>query len=433
MATLQEALALCRTEFAEKNPGSLAYEAKASAFLPGANTRSVLYHAPFPLLLDHGSDARVWDVDGHEYIDCVGEFSAGLYGHSNPIIARAVRRALKRGTALGGQTDAELQLAEALCDRFPSIELIRFCNSGTEANLFAITTALARTARETVLAFGGAYHGGLISFPVEGNPLNVPFRVELAIFNDIADTKAKVAACGNDLGAIIVEPILGAGGNIPASADFLATLRETSSTVGAILIFDEVKTARSGAGGVQALRGVAPDMTTLGKFIGGGLPLAAFGGRADIMEVFDPRRQGSSRHAGTFNNNVCSLAAGHAGLTKVFTKQVAERFLERGEGLRERLSQISDECGVPIVFSGLGSIFTMHFLEEAPANPADITERSKALSSLFHIWAINNGLLVASRGDFFLSLPFFDLPEDIIHALVSRFCLEHRYLLTSSH
>jgi len=433
MGTLQETLALYRAEFAEKNPGSLAYEAKASAFLPGANTRSVLYHAPFPLLLDHGSDARVWDVDGHEYIDCVGEFSAGLYGHSNPIITRAVRRALKRGTALGGQTDAELQLAEALCDRFPLIELIRFCNSGTEANLFAITTALARTARKTVLAFRGAYHGGLISFPVEGNPLNVPFRVKPAIFNDIADTKAKIAACGNDLGAIIVEPILGAGGNIPASADFLATLRETSSTVGAILIFDEVKTARSGAGGVQALHGIAPDMTTLGKFIGGGLPLAAFGGRADIMEVFDPRRQGSNRHAGTFNNNVCSLAAGHAGLTKVFTKQVAERLLERGEGLRKRLSQISDECRVPLIFSGLGSIFTMHFLEKAPANPADITERSKSLSSLFHIWAINNGLLVASRGDFFLSLPFLDLPEDIVCALVSRFCHEHRHLLTSSH
>jgi glutamate-1-semialdehyde 2,1-aminomutase len=112
---------------------------------------------------------------------------------------------------------------------------------------------------------------------------------------------------------------------------------------------------------------------------------------------------------------------------------VAERLLERGEGLRKRLSQISDECRVPLIFSGLGSIFTMHFLEKAPANPADITDRSKALSSLFHIWAINNGLLVASRGDFFLSLPFLDLPEDIVCALVSQFCHEHRHLLTSSH
>jgi glutamate-1-semialdehyde 2,1-aminomutase len=427
--SLNEALAVCRSQYERRNARSQAYLDEAAKVLPGGNTRSVLHYAPFPLLLERGEGAKVWDVDGHDYIDCVGEFSAGLYGHSNPIIAQAIRRAVDGGTTLGGQTKLEYELASILCRRFPSIELIRFCNSGTEANLLAISTALLSTGRTRIIAFRGAYHGSVLSFPDGGNPLNMPFEIQLETFNDVDRCVAAIGHIGKNLAAVIVEPMLGAAGNIPASHAFLVALRNATAAVGAVLIFDEVKTSRLGSGGLQKAHSIQPDMTTLGKFIGGGLPLGAFGGRAELMKVFDPRRPSPIRHAGTFNNNVCSLSAGVAGLAEVFTETVAAEFYDRAEALRRRLCRIAQDCEVPVTFSGLGSIFTIQFTGHPVTNPGQLPVDGKTLASLFHVWCINNGLLVASRGDFFLSLPFFDGADSLLPDLVERFCLEYGSIL----
>ena len=252
--------------------------------MPGGNTRSVLFHAPFPLTMVRGEGCRLWDADGHAYVDMLGEYTAGLYGHSNPIIRDAIDTALDGGWNLGGHGVMEARLARTICARFPSIDLVRFTNSGTEANLLAIATALAVTGRKRVMVFEGGYHGGVLSFAGGGIPINAPHQWLLAPYNDVPATLALAEAHAAELGCIIVEPMLGGGGCIPAGPAFLQALRDVATRIGAVLVFDEVMTSRMSAGGQQARLGITPDMTTLGKYIGGGMSFGAFGGRADLME-----------------------------------------------------------------------------------------------------------------------------------------------------
>jgi glutamate-1-semialdehyde 2,1-aminomutase len=372
--------------------------------LPGGNTRSVLFFEPFPLTMARGEGADVRDVDQHGYADFVGEFSAGLYGHSDPTIKAAIHDALDMGVVLAAPTRLEAELAAAINARFPSMERLRFCNSGTEANLLAIATALAATGRRKVLVFREAYHGGVLVFSGGGGPLNVPFDFVLADYNDVEGATRQIRAHARELAAVVVEPILGAGGNIPATKEFLAALRKETSACGALLIFDEVKTSRCGPGGIQGELGIQPDMTTLGKYIGGGLPSGVFGGRKELMDRFDPRRPDGLRHAGTFNNNVCSMMAGLAGLTRVFTAERARQFLGANERFRSDLNGALAATGLPMRLIGLGSMFTVHFSKTTIHSPADIPPASRRLSQLFHMESLQRGVLVASRGDIFISL-----------------------------
>ena len=244
------ALASARERYAAANPKSRAANERAQAVMPGGNTRSVLHFDPFPLVMVKGINAELFDLDGHSYLDLVGEYSAGLFGHSDPEIKAAIREALEIGTVLASPTRWEADFAGLIQSRFPSMELIRFCNSGTEANLMAIVTALAITGRRKVLVFREAYHGGVLVFSGGGSPINVPFDWVFADYNDVAGTIAAFRTHGDNLAAVIVEPILGAAGNIPGTPEFLHALRAESERVGAILIFDEVKTSRCGSGGI---------------------------------------------------------------------------------------------------------------------------------------------------------------------------------------
>ncbi len=196
-SSLAAALAEMREQYVARNPASLAAHVEAAAAMPGGNTRSVLFHAPFPLTMVRGESCRLWDADGHEYVDMLGEYTAGLYGHSNPIIRDAIDTALDAGWNMGGHGTMEARLARTLCDRFPSLDLVRFTNSGTEANLMAIATAVAVTGRKRVLVFDGGYHGGILYFGGGGIPINAPHQWVLAPYNDIAGTLALVErACG---------------------------------------------------------------------------------------------------------------------------------------------------------------------------------------------------------------------------------------------
>lgn len=403
--SIDTALSVARERYAAGRPKSRASFDRASGAMPGGNTRSVLFFEPFPLTLDRGDGVDVWDIDGNRYTNFVGEFSAGLYGHSDPVIKRAIVEALDSGIALSAPTVYEERLASAIRDRFPSLDLLRFCNSGTEANILALVTAMAFTRRRKILVFREAYHGGVLVFAGGGTPINLPFDFVLGDYNDVEGTAALIRQHADDLAAVIVEPILGAGGNIPGDRDFLRTLRDETERCGAVLIFDEIKTSRCGAGGMQAIHAIRPDLTTLGKYIGGGLPTGVFGGRREIMALYDPAAGQGLRHAGTFNNNVCSMAAGLAGLTKVFTASRADAFLEEGEALREELNERMVASNVPMQFVGLGSIFTVHFSCRPVKRPQDIPPVSKRLAQLFHIECLLNGVLLASRGDVFMSLP----------------------------
>lgn len=409
--TLESSVSAARERYIARNPASLAQHVEASAALPGGNTRTVLFHEPFPLVMARGAGCRLWDIDGHEYVDLLGEFTAGLYGHSNPVIRSALDHALDSGWNLGAHGRAEAQLARLVVGRFPSIDLVRFTNSGTEANLLAIATAIASTGRGKVLVFEGSYHGGLLYFSGGGTPINAPHKFLFGRYNDPDFTLAVARAHADDLACILVEPMLGSGGCIPAERDFLLTLRQLADETGAVLIFDEVMTSRSSPGGQQARLGIIPDMTTLGKYIGGGMSFGAFGGRRDLMELYDPHRPGALPHAGTFNNNTLTMHAGVAGLERVFTPEAADALFTRGESLRERLNRLCRASGLAAQWTGLGSLMTVHFQAGTIRAPADLMPRP-LLKELFHFDMLERGFYLARRGMAALSLEIGATEED---------------------
>ena len=222
---LADALAETVAAFVARNPVSHAAHTRASAVLPGGNTRSVLHYDPFPLAMVRGQGCRLWDADGHEYVDFLGEYTAGIYGHSDPRIAAAIHAAVAGGLNFGSTTLREAELAELIKARFPSMELLRFTNSGTEANLMALALATAHTGRAAVMVFEGGYHGGVLTFPPGGSPVNVPHPYVMARYNDLEGTRALIRAHAGDLAAVLIEPMMGGGGCIPGDADFLAKMR----------------------------------------------------------------------------------------------------------------------------------------------------------------------------------------------------------------
>jgi glutamate-1-semialdehyde 2,1-aminomutase len=409
--TLEDELEAARARFTAANPKSLAQWHKAQGSMPGGNTRTVLFHPPFPLTIARGEGAHLWDADGHRYADFLNDFTAGLYGHSHPTIREALARALDAGVSFGGHTAMEEKLAALVCARFPSIELVRFTNSGTEASLMAVLAARAVTGRPRVLVFEGGYHGGVFYFGPDGSPLNMPVDWLMARYNDTAATGDLIEAHAGELAAILVEPMQGAGGCIPAASGFLEMLRAAADRHGIVLIFDEVMTSRLAPGGLQEKLGVLPDLTVLGKYLGGGLAFGAFGGRADIMGRFDPAAPGAFPHAGTFNNDALTMAAGAAGLEEVFTPETAVALNARGDALRDRLNALGRSAGVPIQVTGHGSIMNVHFRAGEVRRVDDTRAGDQTALALFHLEMLARGQYTSRRGFMSLSLPLGD--EDI--------------------
>jgi glutamate-1-semialdehyde 2,1-aminomutase len=424
------ALAEAQDEYRARNPKSLAQYEAACAAMPGGNTRHSIFAEPFPLTMVTGEGARLWDLDGHEYIDFLSEFTAGLYGHSHPAIRRAIDQALDGGWNLGAQGPAEARLAQAICDRFPSIDLVRFTNSGTEANLMAVSLARALTGSNKVLVFKGGYHGGVFYFRGQGSRVNAPYDFLLADYNDIAGTRALAAPHRADLAAILVEPMLGGSGCIPATRDFLADLRALASETGAVLIFDEVMTSRLAPGGLQEVHGILPDLTTLGKYVGGGMSFGAFGGKAALMEWFDPRRKDGFQHAGTFNNNVLTMNAGYVGLTEVYTPERARTLNRFGNGLRERLNAIVRRRGLAMQFTGIGSMIGVHMTDRPVRNAADAAQGDAGLLDLFYFDLLGRGVWIAKRGMMALSIALDAADADKLAAAVEEFAETRAPLFT---
>jgi glutamate-1-semialdehyde 2,1-aminomutase len=414
--SLEDALQEAEQRYVAANPKSRARHAEAARSLPGGNTRSILYYPPFPVTIRRGEGARLFDLDGHAYLDFLGEYTAGLYGHSDPVIQSAVREALSDGILLGAPNRYEAELARLMCDRFPSVELVRFCNSGTEANLNALMGARALTGRSHVMVFEHAYHGGMLSFGQSASPMNIPFDYVFGRFNDLDYTTAQIERHGDDLAAIIIEPMMGAGGCIAGEASFLQGLREAATRHGIILIFDEVMTSRLSPGGLQGKLGILPDLTTFGKYLGGGMSFGAFGGRAELMSRFDPARPDAIPHSGTYNNNVLTMAAGVAGLSKVFTPEAADALSASGERLKARLNGIGERHGAPVQVTGVGSILCMHFQSEPIRQPADAAHTPAAARALFHLEMLARGFYVARRGFLALSLPLTAADHDAFAA-----------------
>ena len=430
--TLNDALVAASADFAARNPLSARQYERATEVMPGGNTRSVLFYEPFPLAMARGEGCRLWDADGHEYLDFIAEFSAGIYGHSHPRIRQAIDAALADGLNLSAHNLLESRLAKSVCERFTSLESVRFTNSGTEANLMMLAVAKAFTGRPKVIVFVGAYHGGVLTFHRGPNAVNVPHEFLYAEYNDLDSVRRLLEENRSEVAAILVEPMQGASGCIVGEADFLTGLRALSTAHGTLLLFDEVMTSRLEPGGLQSTLAVRPDLTSLGKYIGGGMSFGAFGGRAAIMQLFDPRKSNALPHAGTFNNNVMTMAAGFVGLTEIYTPEVARALSARGDALREALNAHFRAAGLTPRFIGRGSLMNLQITDSPVRSVRDIDPSLDGFKDLFFFHLLENGIYIARRGYLALSLPIGDRETECFERATVSFVARYRALLPRS-
>jgi glutamate-1-semialdehyde 2,1-aminomutase len=327
-----------------------------------------------PRFLVRGSGSRVWDVDGNEYVDCVGSWGPLILGHARVEVVEAACEAARLGTTFGAPTEREVALARAITEAIPSIETVRLVNSGTEAVMSAVRLARAYTKRMKVVKFEGAYHGhsdgllaqagsglatlGLPTCP--GVPAAWASETVVVPYNDAAAVESLFGSLGSKIACVLVEPVAGNMGVVPPAQGFLESLRAVTQKAGALLVFDEVITGfRVHAGGAQALYGVRPDLTILGKILGGGFPIGAFGGRRDIMDMLAP--SGPVYQAGTLSGNPVACAAGLATLRLLEREAPYEMLEERTTSLADGLREAADRAGVPIQLNRVASMLTIFF------------------------------------------------------------------------
>ncbi len=327
-----------------------------------------------PVVIEHAQGCRLYDVDGQSYIDYVGSWGPMIVGHAHPAVVKAIQEAAAQGVSYGAPTPWETILARMVIEAIPSIELVRFVNSGTEATMSAIRLARGFTGRDKIIKFSGCYHGhadsllvkagsGAATFGVPdspGVPKDFAQHTLTATFNDLESVKELIAANSGEVACIIVEPIAGNMGTVPPCAGFLEGLRETCTNNGIILIFDEVMTGfRVAYGGAQERYGVTPDMTTLGKIIGGGLPVGAFGGKQEIMKQLSP--SGGVYQAGTLSGNPLAMTAGIETLKLLQAEGFYSRLEEKSRMLGDGIADAARRAGYPIYSTRVGSMFCSFF------------------------------------------------------------------------
>ena len=360
-----------------------------------------------PFVVARGAGARIWDADGNEYIDYVLSWGPLVLGHAPPVVLEALGRTMRDGTSFGIPTELEVLLGEAVRERMPHVEMMRFVSSGTEATMSAVRLARAATGRDAILKFDGCYHGHADSFLVRAgsgvatlglpNSPGVPdvlAALTLTVaFNDLDAVRDLFAARGAEIAAVIVEPVVGNAGLILPDAGFLQGLREITSAHGALLIFDEVMTGfRVAFGGAAARYGVTPDLTTLGKVIGGGLPVAAYGGRRDLMEAIAPA--GPVYQAGTLSGNPLAMAGGLATLGAL-TPAVQAAMEERTARLTRGLAEAAMRRGVPMTVAHAGTMWGFFFRAEPVRSFADAKGADVARFRRFFHAALDRGVYLA--------------------------------------
>jgi glutamate-1-semialdehyde 2,1-aminomutase len=404
-----------------RTPRSAALFERATRVLPGGSTRTTVFAPPYPPYLASGRGIHVTDLDGNDYRDFLGNYTSLILGHAHPDVVVAVEAQVRRGSAFGAPSELEVALAEELVRRIDSVERVRFTNSGTEATMFAIRAARARTGRSLVATFDRAYHGTHDTV-VAGSP-GVPAVVgDLVVslpWDDPDGVDRALAGRLDDLAVIVIEPIQGAGGVRAASAELLRHLRAICDRSGALLIFDEVISFRASPGGAQALSGVQPDLTTLGKIIGGGYPLAAFGGAAAVMDAFDARRSGALTHGGTFNGNPVGAAAGLATLAAL-TPPVYAELAKRASRLRDRVAAGARESGTEVRVDVVASLFQVRLGSQTAASAV---ATGTGAADLF-VRLLLEGFCLAPRGMGAIATPATDADVDELAAAIVRAAAE---------
>jgi glutamate-1-semialdehyde 2,1-aminomutase len=410
-------------QYRQLTPRSRQLFERASRVMPGGTTRTSTYFSPYPLTIKRGKGSRVWDVDGREYFDLIGNYTAVALGHAHEVVVQAIVEQARKGTGFAANNVPQVELAEELCRRVPSLDMIRFCNSGTEATMFAMRLARFATGRSKIARVEGGYHGTHDFAEVSGHPplelagpADHPHAVAdtgatpqavvdssvILPFNDVPAAVAIIDENADELAAVIVEPVLGSGA-IPAEPAYLQALRAATRERGIVLIFDELITMRLSAGGAQAVYGVIPDLTTMGKVIGGGLPIGAFGGRRDLMALLDP---GAGREylpqGGTYNGNPLTAAAGLAAL-RALDDATFGHVNELGDRARAGLREVFASAGIAAQVTGIGPLFAVHLTETPVRDYRSLATRDLAATHRLFLGLLAEGVLTSPRG--FCAMP----------------------------
>ena len=385
--------------YESNTPGSAAAQRRGHASVVGGNSRGAAYHRPYPLTLVRAEGAKVVDIDGREYLDFINNFTSLVHGHAYPPILQAVSRQIAGGTAWVANNEWQIELAETLIERVASFESVRFTNSGSEAGMLALQIARTITGRTKVLMARYGYHGSLEEFEVGSAPALYPDRAKdrtlLGTYNDAESFEAILAEQGDEIAAVVLEPVMGAGGVIRGTPEFLRRVRDAAHAAGALLVLDEVIAFRLATGGTQALVGIEPDLTMLGKLIGGGFPVGGVGGKREYLDIFDPENP-RGMHSGTYNGNPVTMTAGLVSVRELTAERIA-RMEELGERLAASLERSAGQHGLPLALNRCGSLLQVYFPDDSA------TGEDADRMSAFHLAALNHGLMMASRGMICLS------------------------------
>jgi glutamate-1-semialdehyde 2,1-aminomutase len=390
-------------QFEARTPHSRERYRRALGVFPGGDTRIATFYDPYPVGIDRADGIDLVDLDGNHYADFLLNYTSLILGHRHPEVMASVVEVISRLTGVAAPVSGQIELAEELIRRVPSVELVRFTNSGSESTLIAVWAARAFTGRPTVIKAIGGYHGcvpeldrGLRegAFP-PGLPSSTPVRA--VPFNDQAALRTEIEEAGNSLAAVLLEPVLGSGGVIPPEPRYLERARAWTAEVGALLILDEVITFRLSRGGYQTIAGVQPDLTAFAKIIGGGFPVGAVGGRAEVMDVFRPGGERSISHSGTFNGNPVTVAAGKKVLDLLDDAAYA-KLADLGERLARGLREAIEHTGVTAHVTHVNSLLNVHFTPEPPSDFDAAQAADAVATAAFHLGLLNRGVFIAPRG-----------------------------------
>ncbi|MEY4605557.1 MAG: hypothetical protein RLY45_317 [Actinomycetota bacterium] len=388
--------------YVSRTPQSAAMGPRAQKVMPAGETRAAGYHTPYPLTIASGRGHTLTDIDGNDYIDLSNNFTSLLHGHAYPPIVEAVSRVIGAGTAWPARNNTQIELAELISSRVASIDLVRFCNSGSEANMLALHVARTHTGRLKVLMAQFGYHGSHEAFEAGffGNQGDHTWPHTITVpWGDAAAFERVLAEQGDEIAAVFLEGFMGSSGLIDAPAEFFTRVQAAAAKAGALFVLDEVISLRMSTGGHQQNLGISPDLTTMGKIIGGGYPVGAVGGKAEYMSLLDPHR-GRIFHSGTFNGNPVTTAAGIASFGHL-TSDVVAQMSRRAERLEERLAKAAADSDVPFSCRRVGSLLNIYAADTPPV--ANIVRKDASTMRLIHLAGMNHGMYFASRGMLVLS------------------------------
>jgi glutamate-1-semialdehyde 2,1-aminomutase len=399
--------------YRQRTPKSAQAIQHASKYVPDGDVRISIWFEPYPTVMARGDGCQLRDVDGNDYLDFSNNWTSMIFGNNHPKVVEAIRKQAPLGSAMAAPHEGVFEWARMLCERIPSVERARFCTSGTEAIMFAIRAARAFTGKDKILKMEGNYHGSYDIMEMQvgwrklppGLPKSALQDVLVTPFNDKESAERLIADHRDDLAAVIVEGIMGAAGMIPPEDEYLHHLKKAASQNEVLFIVDEVISFRLARGGAQQIYDVQPDLTALGKTIGGGLPVGAFGGREDVMAVYSPKHKRPAHHSGTFVATPIAVAAGIAGL-ELMSANTLERINTLGWALRQKLQELLDNLKLKIQIKGYGSLQQLHFTSEPvlDARAAFLTQ-DRDLLRLFHLSLMNRGIFISNRGFFAISIP----------------------------